>query len=342
MDRDGVVQWLVGDHLVTTSLVLKADGTVHSEARHYPYGEERWSSGTLPTYYRFTGQRSDSYVKLVHMGARFYDPALGRWLSADTIVPDPANPQEFNRYAYVGGNPLGYVDPTGHARYGGDDYDPADQPDVAFLWDPDWLNCVGDSEAAEQAFLLFLTDPWYFIALYADTAAWNASQEVANLEVFAEYSILHTSAADLLLNGFDPDTAAGLREAHFLGGLGTEEGSNAFAALAGVGVAKAAIGGDASTAINGILLNRSLASLQQMGESGHPIAGAGTLKELRVAKQLAVDYGGSPDDWAKMVSSSYRGPNDHAFQTHWYENTKTGLRVEWKTKLTGGWWRERR
>jgi hypothetical protein len=33
----------------TTSLVLKADGTVHSEARHYPYGEERWSSGTVPS-----------------------------------------------------------------------------------------------------------------------------------------------------------------------------------------------------------------------------------------------------------------------------------------------------
>ncbi len=32
MDRDGVVQYLVGD----------ADSTAHSQARHYPYGEERW------------------------------------------------------------------------------------------------------------------------------------------------------------------------------------------------------------------------------------------------------------------------------------------------------------
>jgi hypothetical protein len=38
--------------------VLNDDGTVHSEARYYPYGEERWRSGTLPTDYRFTGQRS--------------------------------------------------------------------------------------------------------------------------------------------------------------------------------------------------------------------------------------------------------------------------------------------
>ena len=52
----------------TTSLVLNADGTVHSEARHYPYGEERWSSGTVPTDYRFTGQRIDSWIKLLPYG----------------------------------------------------------------------------------------------------------------------------------------------------------------------------------------------------------------------------------------------------------------------------------
>jgi hypothetical protein len=48
------------------------------------------------------------------MGAREYDPSLGRWLSADSIVPEPGNPQSFNRYAYVLNNPLRYVDPTGH------------------------------------------------------------------------------------------------------------------------------------------------------------------------------------------------------------------------------------
>jgi len=118
MDRDGVVQYLVGDHLGTTSLVLNANGTVHSEARHYPYGEERWSSGTLPTDYRFTGQRNDSYIKLVHMGVRHYDPALGRWLSADTIVPEPGSSQSYNRYAYVRNSPLKFVDPTGHMEDG--------------------------------------------------------------------------------------------------------------------------------------------------------------------------------------------------------------------------------
>jgi hypothetical protein len=96
IDRDGqdVLYWLVGDHpsatlrtgLGTTSLVLNADGSFHSEARHYPYGQERWSSGSLPTDYRFTGQRDTGLGGLYHMGARFYDfttaSAMSFWISS--------------------------------------------------------------------------------------------------------------------------------------------------------------------------------------------------------------------------------------------------------------------
>jgi hypothetical protein len=52
------------------------------------------------------------------MGAREYDFRLGRWLSADNIVPNPANPQSLNRFAYVRNNPLKYADPTGHIERG--------------------------------------------------------------------------------------------------------------------------------------------------------------------------------------------------------------------------------
>jgi hypothetical protein len=50
----------------------------------------------------------------MHFGARFYLPKLGRFASADTIVPNFANPQALNRYAFVLNNPLRYTDPTGH------------------------------------------------------------------------------------------------------------------------------------------------------------------------------------------------------------------------------------
>ncbi|MEW6085137.1 MAG: RHS repeat-associated core domain-containing protein [Chloroflexota bacterium] len=51
---------------------------------------------------------------IYHYGARFYSPKLGRFLSADTIVPNPFNPQDYNRFAYVRNNPVRYVDPSGH------------------------------------------------------------------------------------------------------------------------------------------------------------------------------------------------------------------------------------
>ncbi len=118
MRKEGVVQYLVGDHLGTTSVVLNADGSLHSEARHRPYGEERWSSGTVPTEYRFTGQRLEVGLGIYSMGARWYDSSLARWLSADTLVPDLGDPQALNRYYFVLGNPLRYRDPTGHRENG--------------------------------------------------------------------------------------------------------------------------------------------------------------------------------------------------------------------------------
>ncbi|MCD4738027.1 MAG: RHS repeat-associated core domain-containing protein [Anaerolineae bacterium] len=46
--------------------------------------------------------------------ARYYHPALGRFVSADTIVPNPSDPQSLNRYAYTLNNPLKYTDPSGY------------------------------------------------------------------------------------------------------------------------------------------------------------------------------------------------------------------------------------
>jgi hypothetical protein len=48
------------------------------------------------------------------MGARFFDPYINRFVSPDPIIPQPGNPQSFNRYSYCLGNPLRYRDPTGH------------------------------------------------------------------------------------------------------------------------------------------------------------------------------------------------------------------------------------
>jgi RHS repeat-associated protein len=72
------------------------------------------SSGTIPTERKFTGQRLDGGTGLYYYGARYYDPDIGRFISADTIVPGFSNPQAFNRYSYAVNNPLRYTDPTGN------------------------------------------------------------------------------------------------------------------------------------------------------------------------------------------------------------------------------------
>jgi len=68
----------------------------------------------VPTDRRYTGQRWDEGVGLYDYRARWYDPALGRFVQPDTLVPEPGKPQDLNRYTYVRNNPLKYTDPTGH------------------------------------------------------------------------------------------------------------------------------------------------------------------------------------------------------------------------------------
>jgi uncharacterized protein RhaS with RHS repeats len=46
------------------------------------------------------------------MGERYYDSTLGRWTQQDPIV-DVLDPKLWNRYVYVGNDPINYVDPSG-------------------------------------------------------------------------------------------------------------------------------------------------------------------------------------------------------------------------------------
>jgi RHS repeat-associated protein len=95
-------------------------------------GETRLTTGTIFTDKLFTGQREMAGLGIYHYGARFYSPKLGRFLSADTIVPGAANPQAYNRYSYVLGNPLKYIDLSRHGQT-------AVSVDVSFLLPWHWF-----------------------------------------------------------------------------------------------------------------------------------------------------------------------------------------------------------
>jgi len=106
--------FLLTDHLTSTALTVRSTGLVTTELRYKAWGENRYSYGTTPTTYRFTGQREEATIGLYFYSARWYDPALGRFTQADALVPSPGNPQSLNRYSYVYSNPCRYVDPSGN------------------------------------------------------------------------------------------------------------------------------------------------------------------------------------------------------------------------------------
>lgn len=113
------LNFLYTDHLGSTTLMTDWQGTVlaGSEARYLPFGKYR---GTAPTpdltELGFTGHHENRDIGLTYMNARFYLPGVGRFASADTIIPDPGNSQAYNRYSYVINSPIVLFDPSGH-RY---------------------------------------------------------------------------------------------------------------------------------------------------------------------------------------------------------------------------------
>jgi RHS repeat-associated protein len=114
MRKNGTLTYLFGDHLGSTSIVTDSSGALISETKYKAWGETRYESGTNPSEYTYTGQYSytDDFG-LMYYGARWYDSSLGRFAQADSLLPSM---QEFDRYSYVGNNPINYKDPSGHCR----------------------------------------------------------------------------------------------------------------------------------------------------------------------------------------------------------------------------------
>jgi RHS repeat-associated protein len=120
----GEVYYFHGDHLGSTSIITDKCGNKVLETRYFPYGTKRVENSysgctSLDNRIRhfFTGQELDGETGLYFYGARYYDPVLGRFIQPDTLVPNPRDPQDLNRYTYAGNNPLKYTDPTGHGKF---------------------------------------------------------------------------------------------------------------------------------------------------------------------------------------------------------------------------------
>ncbi|MFC6679452.1 RHS repeat domain-containing protein [Nonomuraea ferruginea] len=109
----GKVHFFASDHHGTANAAVDADSGAVAIRRQTPFGADR---GTPPTWWPgergFVGGTVDPTTKLVHLGAREYDPVIGRFLSVDPVI-DEQDPQQLHGYAYAGNSPVSVTDPDG-------------------------------------------------------------------------------------------------------------------------------------------------------------------------------------------------------------------------------------
>ena len=130
--NDDGLYFFHSDHLGSATVMSYGQGhasvgqaVAGSETRYLPFGDWRTEPTVGLTELGYTGHHHDNLqgndLGLIYMNARFYISGVYRFATADTIVPDPANPQAYNRYSYVYNNPILYNDPSGHCASNDED-----------------------------------------------------------------------------------------------------------------------------------------------------------------------------------------------------------------------------
>ncbi|HPJ14582.1 MAG TPA: RHS repeat-associated core domain-containing protein [Spirochaetota bacterium] len=97
--------------------VDKGDAVTRTEYK--PYGETWIQEGDKTNRPKFNSQELDPETGYYFYNARYYEAEIGRFVTADNIIPEEYSTQSWNRFSYCKGNPVRYKDPTGH--------DPADE-----------------------------------------------------------------------------------------------------------------------------------------------------------------------------------------------------------------------
>jgi RHS repeat-associated protein len=110
------VYWLASDTQGSATIRVKAGATSSADVDktwYTPYGANRTGTLNNAGSRDFLGKVRDD-AGLVLLGARFYDPGIGRFLSPDPVV-DARKPEWVNPYTYAGNNPTSLSDPSGLA-----------------------------------------------------------------------------------------------------------------------------------------------------------------------------------------------------------------------------------
>jgi RHS repeat-associated protein len=181
------MRYFYRDHLGSVVMVTDATGQLLERASYSPWGQRKDMSAltdyaqvgagsaftNLPRFHRgFTGHETLEHLGLVHMNGRIYDPEIGRFLSADPFVQFPESTQGFNRYAYVGNNPLTLTDPSGYFswRKALAALSAAPLGIVGMAWAYDNASTVGKIHSSVSGFLNLVPGCQVWCAAVASTA----------------------------------------------------------------------------------------------------------------------------------------------------------------------------
>jgi RHS repeat-associated protein len=108
-----VTQTLHADQLGSVRLSANATGATVQTQTFTPYGNRIQAVSGVREELGYIGERHDAETGLMYLNARYYDPAIGRFVSPDTYAPTRPG-VGVNRYAYAANDPINKSDPGGH------------------------------------------------------------------------------------------------------------------------------------------------------------------------------------------------------------------------------------
>nr|WP_243167921.1 RHS repeat-associated core domain-containing protein [Anaerocolumna cellulosilytica] len=94
--------------------IVDRNGNVVNNYKYDEWGNILESTETISNPFKYAGEIYDEETGLYYLRARYYDPALGRFLNEDSVEGQVNNPLSLNLYTYCYNNPLIYIDPTGN------------------------------------------------------------------------------------------------------------------------------------------------------------------------------------------------------------------------------------